>query len=50
MMHVPELRVSLLSLSALEDEGYEVEFWDGAVLIRAVKAGAHNAMMRLGIK
>ena len=29
VMHVPEIKVNLLSVSALEDEGYEVMFQDG---------------------
>jgi hypothetical protein len=48
MMDVPKLKVSLLSISALEDMGYEVMFVDGHVLIRAKRA-ALDASMRLGI-
>jgi hypothetical protein len=34
VMYVPELKVNLLSISILEDMGYEVMFVDGQVLIR----------------
>jgi hypothetical protein len=37
-MFVPELKVNLHSLSALEDMGYAVMFEDGQVLIRSEAA------------
>ena len=40
VLHVPKMRDDLLSVSALEDEVYEVEFRDGAVLICSVRVGA----------
>ena len=33
VMHVPELKVNLLSVSTLEDEGYEVVFQDRTILM-----------------
>ena len=50
VLHVPELRVSFLLVSALEDEGYEVEFQDGAMLIRSVRDGALAEIVMLGIR
>jgi hypothetical protein len=35
VLHVPELRVNLLSVSTLADKGYAVMFKDGQVLIRS---------------
>jgi hypothetical protein len=49
VMYVPELKVNLLSISALEDMGYEVMFVDGQVLIRA-EGAALDAAVRLGIR
>ena len=49
-MNVLGLSGNLLSVSALEDEGYEVEFQDGAVLVRSVRAGDQNAVALLGIR
>jgi hypothetical protein len=33
MLYVPELKVKLLSFLSFEDEGYEVTFQDGQVLV-----------------
>jgi hypothetical protein len=49
VMYVPELKVNFLSISALEDMGYEVMFANGHVLIRA-EGAALDAVVRLGIK
>jgi hypothetical protein len=49
VMYVPELKVNLLSISALEDMGYDVMFPDGHVLIRA-EGAALDAAVRLGIR
>jgi hypothetical protein len=49
VMYVPELRVNLLSVSALEDKGYAVMFKDGQVLIRSEGASL-DATVRLGIR
>jgi hypothetical protein len=49
VMYVPELKVNLLSISTLEDMGYEVMFADGHVLIRA-EGAALDATVRLGIR
>jgi hypothetical protein len=49
VMYVPELRVNLLFVSALEDKGYAVMFEDGQVLIRA-EGAALDATVRLGIR
>jgi hypothetical protein len=49
VMYVPELKVNLLSISALEDMGYDVMFVDGHVLIRA-EGAALDAAVRLGIR
>jgi hypothetical protein len=49
VMYVPELKVNLLSISTLEDMGYEVMFIDGHVLIRA-EGAALDAAARLGIR
>jgi hypothetical protein len=49
VMYVPELKVNLFSISALEDMGYELMFVDGHVLIQA-KGAALDAALRLGIK
>jgi hypothetical protein len=50
VLFVPELKVSLLSVSALEDMGYAVMFEDGQVLIRSEGANTQDAAMRLGIR
>jgi hypothetical protein len=49
VMYVPDLRVNLHYVSALEDMGYVVMFADGQVLIRS-EGAALDAAMRLGIK
>jgi hypothetical protein len=49
VMYVPELRVNLLSVSALEDMGYTVMFVDGQVLLCA-EGVALDAAVRLGIR
>ena len=36
----PWIRFSILSVSTLEDEGYEVGYRDGATLIHEVRVGA----------
>lgn len=46
VMYVLELSVSFLSVLALEDKWYEVEFQDGAVLIHSVRVGAQDASVR----
>jgi hypothetical protein len=48
VMFVRELRVNLLSVSALEDKGYAVMFKDEQVLIRSEGASL-DATVRLGI-
>jgi hypothetical protein len=48
VMYVPELKVNLLSISALEDMGYDVMFADGHVLIQT-EGAALDATVRLGI-
>lgn len=50
MMNVSGLTISLLSMTALEDEKYEVEFQDGAILIRSVRVGTQDAAVMLSIK
>jgi hypothetical protein len=50
VMYVPELKVNLLSVAALEDMGYAVMFEDGQVLIRAEGADTQDAAVRLGIR
>jgi hypothetical protein len=47
VMYVPELKVNLLSISALEHMGYDLMFDDGHVLIRA-EGAALDAVERLG--
>ena len=49
MLFVPELKVSLLSVSALEDEGYGVVFKHGHVLIYPEGATLDIATV-LGVK
>jgi hypothetical protein len=49
VMYVPELKVNLLSISALEDMGYEVMFVDGQVHIRA-EGATLDVAVRLGIR
>jgi hypothetical protein len=49
VMFVPELKVNLLSVSALEDKGYAVMFEDGQVLIRS-EGATLDAAVRLGIR
>jgi hypothetical protein len=49
VMYVLEMKVNLLSISALEDMGYDVMFVDGHVLIRA-EGAALDAAVRLGIR
>ena len=49
VMYVPELRVNLLSVSALADMGYTVMFMDGQVLLCA-EGAALDATVRLGIR
>lgn len=44
------LSVNLLSISAFEDERYEVEFKDEEVFICSTRAGVHDATMMLGIR
>jgi hypothetical protein len=48
VMYVPELRVNLLSVSALADMGYIVLFMDGHVLLCA-EGAALDATMRPSI-
>jgi len=48
VLFVPELKVSLLSVSTLEDMGYAVMFKDGQLFIRS--EGAQDAVVRLGIR
>jgi hypothetical protein len=48
VIYVLELKVKLLSISALEDIRYDVMFADGHVLIRA-EGAALDAAVRLGI-
>ena len=43
-MHVPELKINLLSVSTLEDEGYEVVFQDRTVLIWSKATGTQDAV------
>jgi hypothetical protein len=50
VLFVPELKVNLLSVSALEDMGYAVMFEDGQVLIRSEGADTQDATVRLGIR
>jgi hypothetical protein len=50
VLFVPELKVNLLSVSALEDMGYAVMFEDGQVLIRSEGADTLDATVRLGIR
>lgn len=50
VMHVLELKVNLLSISSLEDEGYEVVFKDGTVLIQSKGVGSQDVAVRLGIR
>ena len=38
VMYIPELKMNLLSISALEDKGYGVMFQNGQVLIRSKRA------------
>jgi hypothetical protein len=49
VMYVPELKVNLLSILALEDMRYEVMFDDGHVRIQA-EGAALDAAVRLGIR
>jgi hypothetical protein len=49
VIYVPELRVNLLSVSALADMGYTVLFVDGQVLLCA-KGVALDAAVRLCIR
>jgi hypothetical protein len=49
VMYVPELKVNLLSILAMEDMEYEVMFVHGQVLIRAERV-ALDAAVRLGIR
>jgi hypothetical protein len=49
VMYVSELKVNLLSISTLEDTGYESMIPDGQVPIQA-KRVALDATVRLGIK
>jgi alkyl hydroperoxide reductase subunit AhpF len=49
VLFVPELKVNMLSISALEDMGYAVMFEDGQVLILS-KGATLDAAVRLGIR
>jgi hypothetical protein len=49
VLFVPELKVNLLSVSALEDMGYAIMFKDGHVLICS-KGATLDATVRLGIR
>jgi hypothetical protein len=49
VLFLPELKVNLLSVSALEDMGYVVMFVDGQVLIHS-EGATLDAAVRLGIK
>jgi hypothetical protein len=49
VMFVQELKVNLLSVSALEDMGYAMMFEDGQVLIRS-EGATLDATVRLGIR
>ena len=49
-MNVPGMSGDFISLSALEDKRYEVEFQDAAVHVCLVRAGAQDAMVMLGIR
>jgi hypothetical protein len=49
VMFVTELKVNLLSVSALEDMGYAVMFKDGHVLIQS-EGATLDATVRLGIR
>jgi hypothetical protein len=49
VMYVPELKVNLLSVSALADIGYTLLFVDGKVLL-CVEGAALDALVRLGIR
>jgi hypothetical protein len=47
--HVLELKVNLLSVSALEDMRYAIMFEDGQVLIRSEGANTQDTTMMLGV-
>jgi hypothetical protein len=49
VLFVPELKVNLLSVSALEDEGYRVVFQRGQVFLYS-KGVTLEATVRLGIR
>ena len=43
-MYVPKLKISFLSVSALEDEAYAVMFQDGQVLIQSNRANTQDVV------
>jgi hypothetical protein len=50
VLFVQEMKVNFLSVSALEDMGYEKMFVDGQVLIHSEGSYTQDAMVRLGIR
>ena len=49
MLFVPRLMVYMPSVSALEDVGYRILFWDGQVLLYS-EGATLDAVVVLGIK
>jgi hypothetical protein len=50
VLFVLELKVSLFSVSAMEDMGFVVTFEDGQVIIRSEGEDTQHAVVRLGIR
>jgi hypothetical protein len=49
VLYVPSMRVSVLSISALEYQGYGVSFFDCGVHIRSVRGQALGPPVMIGI-
>jgi hypothetical protein len=48
LLYIPGLKKNMLSISVMEDKGYEVNFWRGRVFIRPKGVSAETAL-RIGI-
>jgi hypothetical protein len=49
VLYVPSLKKNLLSISVMEDKGYEVNFWRGQVFIHSEKANPDTSV-RIGVR
>jgi hypothetical protein len=49
VLYVPGLKKNLLSISVMEDKGYEVNFWKGQVFIRP-EGASPDIVMRIRVR